>query len=166
MKFNNREEIREILEMNISDAEKKSLIANLKNYKTDVGRIIEVDHELAIREGQIWDNLNQATSWTDRNIDNVEFRPEGGGEIKYVLHVEDKVEGYQVQYFPKGETDELDELAFDEVYEELMDLLGSDGDMSDEAEILVPAETKFRIKEINDGREDIGHIEIILEEVK
>lgn len=166
MKFNNREEIKNILEMNVDSSEKKNLIANLKNCKTDIGRIISTDYELDIEEGQIWDNKGVATSWTDRNVDNVEFRPEGGGEIKYVLHVVSEVEGYQVQYFPKGETDELDELAFDEVYEELMHLLGSDGDMRNEAEILVPAETKFRIKEINDGREDIGYIEILLEEVK
>jgi len=66
--------------------------------------------------------------------------------------------------------DEADEIAYeisnDEVYVELMDLLGSDGDMDNEAEILVPAETKFEIVEINDGREDTGYIEIILREVK
>lgn len=46
-----------------------------------------------------------------------------------------------------------------------MELLGSDADMESEAEILIPAETVFRIKEINDGREDVGYIEVILEQI-
>lgn len=182
MKFKNREEIKEILNKNISDEEKKNLIGNLKNYKTLIGRIICMDHELEIEEGEMWNNKGVATSWTDRNTDNVEFRPEGGGEIKYVLHVEDEIEGYKVQYlgydrifeelyYDKDmDEDEADEIAYeisnDEVYVELMDLLGSDGDMDNEAEILVPAETKFEIVEINDGREDTGYIEVILREVK
>lgn len=181
MKFKNREEIKEILEMNIADGEKINLIANLKNYKTDIGRIILTDEELNLHEGQIWDNLQQATSWTDRNADNVEFRPEGGGEIKYVLHVEG-VEGYQVQYlsydnvfnelyYERDLEEEVadriaEEVSSDEIYLELMKLLGSDGDMDSEAEILVPAETKMEIVEINDGRDDVGYIEIILKEAK
>ena len=181
MKFRNREEIKEILEINISDNEKRNLIANLKNHKTNLGRIILTDEELEIEEGQIWDNLQQATSWTDRNADNVEFRPEGGGKIKYVLHAEG-IEGYQVQYlsfenlfnelYHEQDLDEetaeeiADKISSDEVYNELMKLLGSDGDMQNEAEILVPAETKFVIKEINDGRDDVGYIEVILRKVK
>lgn len=182
MEFKNREQIKEILSMNIEDEEKKNLIANLKNHKTDIGRIIAVDEELNIREGQVWDNLEKATSWTDRNAGNAEFKPEGGGEIKYVLHVEGEVEGYRVQYLSHEsifnelyynqdlDEDEADEIAYqissDEVYVELMDLLGSDGDMDNEAEILIPAETKLQIVEINDSREDVGHIEVILREVK
>ena len=181
MRFRNREEIKSILEMNISDEKKKNLIANLKNYKTDIGRIILTDEEINLHEGQIWDNLQQATSWTDRNADNVEFRPEGGGKIKYVLHAEG-VEGYQVQYlsfenlfnelYHEQDLDEetaeeiADKISSDEVYNELMKLLGSDGDMDSEAEILVPAETNFVIKEINDGRGDVGYIEIILKEAR
>lgn len=181
MKFKNREEIKNILEMSISDGEKKNLIANLKNHKTNLGRVISVNRELEIEEGQIWDNLQQATSWTDRNADNVEFRPEGGGEIKYVLYAEG-VEGYQVQYlsfenlfnelYHEQDLDEetaeeiADKISSDEVYLELMRLLGSDGDMQNEAEILVPAETKLEIVEINDGRDDVGYIEVILREVK
>ena len=181
MKFRNKEKIKNILEMNIADGEKINLIANLKNHKTDIGRIILTDEELNLHEGQIWDNLGKATSWTDRNADNVEFRPESDGEIKYVLHVEG-VEGYQVQYlsydnvfnelyYERDLEEEVadriaDRIANDEVYLELMRLLGSDGDMQNEAEILVPAETKLEIVEINDGREDVGYIEIILKEVK
>lgn len=181
MKFKNREEIKKILEMNIENAEKKKLIANLKNYKTDIGRIILVDEELEIEEGKIWDNLGKATSWTDRNASNVEFRPESGRKIKYVLYAEG-VEGYQVQYlsydnifnklyYERDLEEEVadriaDEVSNDEVYIELMRLLGSDGDMQNEAEILVPAETNFIIKEINDGRDDVGYIEVILKEVK
>ena len=168
MKFKNKEEIKKILKMNITDEEKRNLIANLKNHKTDIARIIVVDYELDIEEGQIWDNLGMVTSWTDRNvkIKTTGFEPETKGEIEYILFIDGKAEGYQVQYFPKGETDELDDLAFDEVYEELMKLLDSDGNIYNEAEILIPAETKFQIMEINDDREDVGYIEVILKEVK
>lgn len=47
-----------------------------------------------------------------------------------------------------------------------MKLLGSDGDMDSEAEVLVPSNTKLEIVEINDGRKDVGYIEVILREVK
>lgn len=175
MKFKNREEIKKILEMDISDKEKRNLIANLKNHKTCVGRVIAVDYELDIEEGQIWDNGNKATSWTDRNDkNNVQgFKTEGGGEIEYILKVEDELEGYKVQYFNYDDLeeeglseDEIDELLDDEVYEELMYLLGSDGDMKYEVEMLIPAETQLEIVEINDGREDVGYIEVILREAK
>ena len=181
MKFRNREEIKSILEMNISDEKKKNLIANLKNHKTNLGRIISINRELEIEEGQIWDNLGKATSWTDRNASNVEFRPESDRKIKYVLYAEG-IEGYQVQYlsydnifnelyYERDLEEEVadriaDEVSNDEVYIELMRLLGSDGDMQNEAEILVPATTNFIIKEINDGRDDVGYIEVILKEVK
>jgi hypothetical protein len=182
MKFKNREEIKQILDMNITDAEKRNLIANLKNYKTEVTRIIVTDYELNIKEGQIWDNQGKATSWMDANAENTrQFIPETDRSIMYVLIVDGEVEGYQVQYFSYDklfeyfyydldmEEDQADELAYqlanDEVYLKLMELLGSDGDMENEAEILIPAETQFRIKEINDGREDVGYIEVILEQI-
>ena len=67
----------------------------------------------------------------------------------------------------KEDAEELaDKISSDEIYLELMRLLGSDGDMQNEAEILVPAETKMEIVEINDGRKDVGYIEVILKEVK
>ncbi|MGF7059300.1 hypothetical protein [Brassicibacter mesophilus] len=173
MKFKNREEIKNILEMNITDKEKKNLIANLKNIKTDIGRIICTNYELDIKEGQAWNNKGVATSWTDRNDDNSEFKPEASRDIKYLLHVENEVAGYKVQYFNYDdleelglEEDEIDELLEDEVYNQTMSLLGSDADMKNEAEILVPAETKFKIKEISDAREDEGYIYILLEEIK
>lgn len=183
MKFNNRSEIKNILEMNITNEEKKNLIANIKNIKTDLARIISVDYELELKVGDIWDNRGQAASWSDMNeeIRNTAFTPELGGETEYVLIVEN-VEGYKVQYLgfdnifdelyhnQDFDEDTADEIAYkvssDEVYVELMSLLGNDGDMNDEAEVLVPAEAKFEIAEINDGREDIGYIEIILKEVK
>lgn len=182
--FKNREEIKQILEMNITDAEKRNLIANLRNHKTNVARVITTNYELDIEEGQMWDNQGKATSWTDINDENAdrEFTPEASGKIEYILKVEGEVEGYKVQYLSHErlfnefyyeqnmDEEEADDLAYeisnDEVYQELMDLLGSDGDMASEAEILVPAETKLRIKEINDGREDVGYIEVVLEVVK
>lgn len=173
MKFNNREEIKNILKMDISNKDKKNLIANLKNHKSNLGRTIKVNYELDIKEGQIWDNQGVATSWTDRSVEiaNTGFRSETDGDIEYILFV-DGVKGYQVQYFNYDsleslglEDSEIDSLLEDEVYDELMDLLGSDGDMEDEAEVLVPAESKFEVVEINDGRDDIGYIEVMLKEI-
>jgi len=181
MKFRNREEIKSILEMNISDEKKKNLIANLKNHKTNLGRIISVNRELEIEEGKLWDNLGKATSWTDMNDDKGSFSPETPKKIDYFLIAED-IEGYKLQYlsfenlfnelYHEQDLDEetaeeiADKISSDEVYNELMKLLGSDGDMDSEAEILVPAETKMEIVEINDGRDDVGYIEVILKEVK
>lgn len=174
MKFKNREEIKAILEMNISNSEKKNLIANLKNYKGKLVRTIATNYELDIDEGQIW-NIDEAESWAKYGN---EFVPETEGKYIYSLVTEDEIEGYEVQYFDfdnlfnKFYIDEdmseeesekaAEELAEDKVYLELMDLLGSSGDMEKEQEILVP-KTKLKIKEINDGREDVGYIEIILE---
>lgn len=178
--FKNREEIKKILEMNIDNNEKKKLIANIRNCKAKIARIIATDYVLDIKEGEIWDNRAKATSWADRNRCTRTFEPELERKVIYVLKVEDLVEGYQVQYLSfdklyhqfldEGMTEEeaeerAEKIAEDEVYLKLMDLLGSDADMESEAEILVPAETVFRIKEINDGREDEGHIEVILEVV-
>lgn len=174
MKFNNKEQIKKILEMDINDQEKRNLIANIKNIKADLGRVIKVDEELELEIGQEWNNLEQATSWTNRDEENEGFKTENDGEIEYVLQFENgEVEGYEVQYLQFDELidngmeeDEAEELAEDETYLELMDLLGSDADMKLEAEVLVPAETKFEIIEINDGREDLGYIEVILKEAK
>ena len=173
MKFNNREEIKEILQMNISNEEKRNLIANIKNIKVDLGRIIKVDYELDLGIGQEWDNLGKATSWTNRDKENEGFKAENDGEIEYVLQFENgAVEGYEVQYLQLEELidngmneDEAEELVEDTVYIELMDLLGSDADMSLEAEVIVPAETKLEIVEINNGMNDMGYIEIILKEI-
>lgn len=182
MEFKNREEIKQILDMNITDAEKRNLIANLKNYKTNVSRVITTDYELDLKEGDIWDNQGRATSWMDANAENTrQFIPESNRAIMYILKVDGEVEGYQVQYLnfdklyyqflDEGMTEEeaenkAEEISEDEVYLRLMDLLGSDADMESEAEILVPAETQLKIKEINDGREDVGYIEVILEVVQ
>lgn len=182
IQFKHRDKIKAILEMNISDQEKKNLIANLKTCKTDVARVIVTNQELNIKKGDIWDNQGKATSWSDMNDENnnATFIPETTRAIEYVLKAEN-VEGYKVQYLSyerlfhyfyydldmkEDEADELaDKISSDKVYNELMHLLGSDGDMASEAEILVPAETQFIIKEINDGRDDVGYIEVILEKI-
>lgn len=174
MKFNNREEIKNILEMNIADEEKKNMIANLKNIKTDLTRIISLNYELEIGEGQKWNNQNEATSWADGDSGKA-FETRDNGSIEYVLFAKD-VEGYKVQYFDYDKLfDDLyielgdeeaeriaEELSEDEVYIELMELLGADGAMEDESEVLVPKETEFIIEEITDAREDLGYIEIVL----
>lgn len=179
-KFNNKEQIKEILEMNTTDREKKNLVANIKNITTDLGRAIAVDQELELEIGQEWNNLGQATSWTDINKENSNFSIENNNSIEYVLRAEN-IEGYEVQYlefetiFDELEEDGMDEeeaeeiaenLSEDETYLELMDLLGSDADMKHEAEVLVPSATKFEIVEINDSRDDEGYIEVILKERK
>lgn len=183
MKFNNREENKEILSTNISDEEKKNAIANLKNCRTDAMRIIEVDEELDLKIGEIWNNKGKAESWTDINDDNAgsAFIPETKGKITYLLEVKN-VEGYKLQYFSYDklfetfyydenmEEDAADELAHklsnDEVYVKLMELLGSDGDMENEREILVPSETKMRIVETSDERDETGYIHVSLEIVE
>ena len=170
----NKQEIKAILETEITDGEKRNLIANIKNVTADLGRLIRTDQELEIKVGQEWNNLNQATSWTNRDKENEGFKPENDGEIEYMLQFENgKVEGYEVEYLDFEtlvddgmDEDEAEELAEDETYLELMDLLGSDADMKLEAEVLVPAETKFEIVEINDAREEEGYIEVILKEIK
>lgn len=174
MKFNKKMEIKNILEMNITDQEKKEMIANLKNYKGELVRTIVTDYELDLQEGQEW-NIEKAQSWAKYGN---EFIAETSGEITYSLIIEDEVEGYEVQYFDydnifnklyidedmnEEEAEKIAEtLSEDETYTELMDLLGSAGDMEQEQEVLVPGNTKLKIKEILDGREDIGHIEIRL----
>lgn len=172
--FKNKEQIENILKMNITDKEKKNLIANIKNIKTDISRVIAVDRELDLKVGDIWDNQDKSTSWTDDNKDlhSVGFQIENHNEIVYLL-VAENIEGYEVQYLDfelltdEGiDEDEAEEISEDETYLELMDLLGADADMRDEREILVPKETKFEIAKIYDGREDEGFIEIILKEVK
>lgn len=179
MKFKNREEIKNILEMNIDKAEKRNLIANIKNIKTDLGRVITADRELEIEVGQEWNNLGKSTSWTNTKVYNENFKPELGGEIEYFLTVED-VEGYEVQYLnfdilfdtlseemEEEEAEALaEEISEDETYIELMNVLGSDADMTNEAEVLVPSETKFEIVAIEDNRRDMGYIEVILKEIK
>ncbi len=163
MKINNRKELKEILETNISNEEKKNKIAELKNIKTHAMRVIEVDNELDLKVGQIWKD-EKATSWSDTNKEGSEFRVENSKEVQYLLEVED-VEGYEVQYFEKGISDEEDDLAFDEVYEEVMNLLGSDGDMGDEREVLVPADTKMKIVDMSDERDETGYIYIKLKTI-
>lgn len=181
MKINNRKELKEILNMNISDSEKINLIANLKNHKTHAMRMIEVDEILDLEIGQVWDNQGSATSWSDMEKKGAAFNAETTREVRYLLEV-DEVEGYEVQYLGYDnifdelyyeqdlEEDEADEIAYnlsnDEVYKAVMDLLGSDGDMDSEREILVPAETKMKIIEISDAREDEGYIYIKLEVIK
>lgn len=173
MLFKERENIKEILNMNISINEKRNLIANLRNHTTDLARIINTDELLDLNIGDTWDNRGKAASWTDMNVDvyNSGFQVELDRSIEYVLRVED-VAGYQLQYFNIDSLEELeidedliDEILDDEVYIALMDLLGSDGDMSDEAEVLVPAETKMEIVNIFDGREDEGYIEVRLKAI-
>lgn len=176
--FKNREEIKAILEMNISNSEKKNLIANLKNYKGKLVRTIATNYELNIEVGQEW-NIEKAESWAKYGN---EFVPETTREIIYSLVTDNEIDGYEVQYFDfdnlfnkfyidedldeEGAEKIAEQLSEDEIYLELMDLLGSAGDMEKEQEVLVPADTKLRIKEIRDGREDVGYIEVILEEVR
>src|SRR5690606_7774585 len=107
------------------------------------------------------------------------FMPETTRGITYVLEVEG-VEGYKVQYFDydnlydklygegmsESQADEIaSKLSNDKVYQDLMFLLGSDGSMESERELLVPAETKMRIVEISDEREETGYIHVKLEVV-
>lgn len=181
--FKNKDEIRNILDMEISDDEKKEKIAKIRNVTADIGRVIWADELLDFTEGQIVEGLGR--SWSDRDDENMEsFVAENDyGDVEYIFHLKsDSVQGYKLQYFNYDdvfdylyneldmEEDKADELATeiseDETYIELMELLGSDGDMRSEAEILVPNSQKFKVDEILDGREDEGYITIILEPIK
>lgn len=166
--FKNRYEIKNILDMNISDAEKKELIAQLKNIKTNIGRSIMISEEevqyFLNLENTVIDNLG--LSWTDREDDNNEgFTSETLNDVEIVFHA-NNVKGYKLQYFNEfliEDEDLLYELLEDEVYENLMDLLGSDNEMYKESEVLVSNDVCFKVIEVNDGREDVGFIEIKLE---
>lgn len=169
-------ELKDIL--NNYNIDRIETIANLKTTTTDISRIITVDEELDLEEGQIVSNLGN--SWTDINDDNLDkvFTPVVDREIEYIFFAEN-VSGYKVQYFDYDDLfnkyyidedmteDDADDLAEkiseNEVYVNFMNLIGSSGEMKKECEMLVSNEQKFKIKEINDGREDVGYIEIILE---
>ena len=151
-----RNEIKEILNKNISDEEKKEMIAKLNNTTTDLARIIKTSELLDLEEDQIVDNLG--LSWTDQNDRNNTqgFEVETNNNITYLFTVEN-ASGYKVEYLEDEE---------DEVYQDLCFLLGTDVDCFRECEVLVNKETKFEIKNIYDERDEVGIITVELKVVK
>lgn len=174
----NRNEIKEILEMNISDNDKIDRIAKLGTTRTDIGRVILTDELLDWKEGQIITKVGR--HWADRNnnnISNIGYQPDSGmGDIEYFISVEN-VKGYKVPYYNEYYFQELGydydesidkaaEMEEDEVYRGLLDLIGSDPDMEDECEILISNDKKFKIDLICDERDETGYITVELVEVK
>ena len=164
-----REEIRQILEMNISDNEKIEKIAKLNTITTDINRIILIDNveDLELEEGQTVNNLGN--SWADRNKNCEYMTTEGMGNIKVILAA-NNVSGYEVQYLNLDylmydldlDEEEAEEIEFDEVYQELLELLGTDSDASQESEVLVSNDTRFKVSKIYGYDEDANSIEVEL----
>lgn len=174
----NREEIKEILEMDISSEEKVDRIAKLGNTRTDIGRVIMAHDLLDWKEGDIITNVGQ--HWADRNdkkIGDIGYQPDSGlGDIEYFVFAYD-VEGYKIPYYDESyfldlgyDYDEAEEMAEraeeDEVYIGLLNLIGSGPNMANECEILIPNDKKFRIDSIYDERDEVGNITVELKAVK
>lgn len=163
-----REQIKQILELNLSEEQKIEKIANLNTIKTDINRVILIDdiEDLELEEGQTVKNLGN--SWADSNKDCEYMAEDEMGNVEVVFTAED-VEAYEVQYLDIDhlmfdldiEEEEAEEIALDEVYQDLLWLLGTDADASQEAEILVSNEKEFTVKEISID-ESINLIEVKL----
>jgi len=105
----------------------KNELANKIDGIKDLGRTIVTNFEMDFVEGEIYDNRGKAESWTDRSRAEKDFTPESTGSITYVLFC-NNVPCHVVDYNNANECD----------------ILGAT-DCEDEAECLVPADTKMRI---------------------
>ena len=155
-----REEIKNILEMEIADEDKINLLGSIVTIENaDLGRVVtlvdsEVEEWLNKEEGSTVTELGNC--WTDRDDENLgNFQPMNQHDEEIVFYV-NGAKGYKVEYFTEYLENELDEE--DEVYEELMELLGSDGDMYEEAEVIVNNNTEYIIDYISDARDEEGYI--------
>lgn len=171
--FKFRNEIKEILEMDLEEKDKLDKIAELKTTTTEAGRVISVREDEALEwldmEGEIVKGIGR--HWTDANGDNIlseDFNNETQRDMDVVFKVEN-VKGYKVQYFGERalcrvfEDDEemynfINEMEEDEVYQGVMDLIGTDADMSNEQEIIISNNTEFIVDYVSDSRDEEGHI--------
>lgn len=110
---------------NIKNSLKDKIAKNI-NHVADITRIISVNYELDLKEGDMYDNRGKAESWADRNLNTRKFIPANKG-IEY-LFTADNVPVHKVDYKNKKETEAL----------------GATGSES-EGEVLVPSNAKFRI---------------------
>lgn len=124
----------------------KDEIAKNINHVADITRIISVNYELDLKEGDMYDNRGKAESWADRNLNTRKFIPANKG-IEY-LFTADNVPVHKVDYKNKKETEAL----------------GATGSES-EGEVLVPSNAKFRVTYVSSeyDYEEMGYYVVKLE---
>ena len=110
----------------------KNEIANNINAVKDLARIIKTNWEMDFTEGEIYNNQGKAESWSDRSNSGQAFVPESTGTITYVLYC-DQVPCHAVDYNNAKECE----------------IIGAT-DCEDEAECIVPIDTKMRITYVSD----------------
>lgn len=175
--FKFREEIKTILGMDIEDYDKLDKIAEVATTTTDATRVISVRED----EGLKWlDKIGERVTgigrhWADVNGDHLlssAFENETQKEVEVVFFVND-VKGYKVQYFGEKAMGSLfededamyefiDKMEEDEVYQEIMDLIGSDADMENEQEFIISNNTEFIVDNVYDARNEEGFIVVNL----
>lgn len=180
-----REEIKEILKLEVSKEDKINALGNLKTTKTDVSRMMmlseeEVEEILKLEEGQEVSEIGN--HFTDKNDENAvlsEFEALNDG-ICVVFEITD-VEGYKLQYLDaerleeeffktmtedemeeKGIFELIDKSVEDEVYIELIDLLGSDARYYKECEVILDNNNVYEVEHISDERDELGQITVEL----
>ena len=130
----------------------KEIIAKDKNYTAErMHRTLLTNYDLDLKEGDIYDNLGNAESWAEPGA---EFTPENdwnSSGIMYVLKVEEPVNVHKVDY----------------TNEEEINALSAD-DCEKENELLVTADTKFRViwGQQDVDLEEMGYYTVELELVK
>ena len=105
----------------------KDKIAKQINHKADIARIIAVNYELDLKEGEIYDNRGLAESWSDKDRSQQAFIPEIGGNIEYVFYA-NNVPCHLVDYSNIKETDSI-----------------GAADCETEGEVLIPSNAVFKI---------------------
>lgn len=161
--FKYKEQLKEILAMELSDNEKKDLIGELETTKTDVARQIlvseyEAEEFLELEEGEIIEDLGRHfADRNDKNISNMGYTPSrhlGNVQVMFYIY---NVKGYKLQY--------LEDLE-DETYLAVMDLFGSGAEMQNECEIILSNNNKYEVYYICDERDEVGCITIELDLVE
>lgn len=168
--FKRREEIAKLLDKGLEVDEFRDELSEIVTIESaDLGRVISISKEVAedylkLEEDEIVTGLGN--SWTDRDDEHM------GG---FIVENEDEVEinffvsnarGYKLQYFSEFIMDE--DIAYDiqdndEVYEELMDTLGSSYEMYSEAEVIVNSNAEYKVVGVYDERDEVGSITVELE---
>lgn len=124
----------------------KNEIAKNINHTADIARIISVNYELDLEEGQIYNNRGLTESWSDRSRSAQAFEPLVEG-IDYVFYA-NNVPCYLVDYTNKVITD----------------ILGAT-DCESEGEVLVRDDAVFEITYVSteDDCKEMGYYTVELE---
>jgi hypothetical protein len=129
----------------IQEEEKNKIAEDINYIAPDIARIIAVDSDLSLKEGELYDNRGKAESWSCGS--EMDFEPESTGNIKYVFYARN-VPVHKVDYNNETEVEVL-------------------GAVDDEGEVLVPKNAVFKIKyapeNIKDHIDDMGYVSIDLE---